>query len=586
MSLATPRRAPQVRRTATKRNAIVFFALFAFALAIRLIGIDWHGYHPDENPRAAARVLAGDLSVESFYPPLFDYLIAVAYAALYVLGRALSWWNSTAAFRDAYFNDPLRFYLTSRFVTAILSSLLSPLTFVFGIVHGISWRASALAGAAAALIPGSVFWAHIAKSDVALAPAFLFAAIAASLMTAQPEQRSRQALLALAIALAVSIKHSAVFFIVPLLLLVMATSLRQTRPGRLAAAWLTSLIGAAILWVPMNIGILLDPEHFLAAQRVQALMSVRSSGIRETMAAVIATLTSTDTGLPIYLIGLWALVPPLLVGVVVAPPSGQQFVRAILVVQAATIIAMLMLVYLGGIRQPTNLWLPYTSLIAVTLVLVIAAYLDRPARFERVTAAGLMAFCVIAFSVRTFAIVQQATAKPNGAVIAGHIRSIAAPGTRILSAIDLSSSLPISPASHNEQRARHERLAAKYGVALQPSGRPLMPEATGAYTVVPFPFVIGGLENVPPDQVTTVVAYAWPLQPEEWRLSHWQERDFRYVVADKAGHTHPVPAYRSFYRELAARCRTLAQVRTARPLFWEHDVNVYDCSNEVQYQRT
>ena len=576
MSLGAADQALQAPRITIRHGTTVFLALFGLALAIRLIGIDWHGYHPDENPRAAARVLAGDLTVESFYPPLFDYLIAAAYVALYAIGRVASWWDSTTAFRDAYFSDPLVFYLASRVVTAILSAFLAPLTFVFGIVHGISSRSAALAGAAAALIPGSIFWAHIAKSDVALAPAFLLVGIAASLVIARPGQRGRQALLALAIALAVSIKHSAIFFLGPLMLLMLVISTQQPHPGRLAAAWLISLIGAAILWVPLNIGIILDPEPFLAAQRVQAIMSLRSSDPGGTMAAVMATLTSADTGLPIYLILLWALIPlPLLL---VSPAAGRPFVRMMLIVQAATALAMLMLVYLGGIRQPTNLWLPYISLIAVTILLTLAAYLDRPPGRERGVAFGLMLLCVVSFSMRTMPIVQQAIVPPNAAVIARHIRSIAAPGARILSAVDLSSSLPVSRDSYTEQRARHERLARKYGVTLPPSSRPLVPDPAGAYTIVPFPFVIGGLESVPPDQVTTVVAYAWPLQPEEWQLNHWQERGFRYVVADRAGHNHPVQAYRSFYRELAARCRTHAQVRTAKPLFWEQDVAIYDCA--------
>ena len=93
MSLGAPDRALQAPRITIRHGTTVFFALFGLTLAIRLIGIDWHGYHPDENPRAAARVLAGDLTVESFYPPLFDYLIAVAYVALYAIGRVASWWD-------------------------------------------------------------------------------------------------------------------------------------------------------------------------------------------------------------------------------------------------------------------------------------------------------------------------------------------------------------------------------------------------------------------------------------------------------------------------------------------------------------
>ena len=49
--------------------AILSF-LFLFALALRLIGIDWGSAHPDENPAAAAKVLTGQLTTDQqYYPP-------------------------------------------------------------------------------------------------------------------------------------------------------------------------------------------------------------------------------------------------------------------------------------------------------------------------------------------------------------------------------------------------------------------------------------------------------------------------------------------------------------------------------------
>ena len=288
------------------RDVVPFLALFGVAVAIRLAGLDWGGHHPDENPSGAAKVLTGQLSVSSFYPPLLDYLVAVSYAALYVIGRALSWWSSTGEFRATFFEDRDTFYLTARLVTTALSALIAPMTFLLAVTHGISRRSAILAGGVAAFIPGTVFWAHIAKSDVALAPAFLFVVIAASSVVRHPSDRRRAALLGLALALALSVKHSAVFFVAPFLLITLYSS-RQWAAHRLTFGTILAVaISTVLFWIPLNIGIVTDPQPFLDAQLVQTSMSVRSSGVSASIEATLAALTSADAGLPAGLLRLWA----------------------------------------------------------------------------------------------------------------------------------------------------------------------------------------------------------------------------------------------------------------------------------------
>lgn len=558
------------------RNALVFGALFLGAFALRLVGLDWDGQHPDENPAAAARVLSGQLSVSSFYPPLLDYLTAIAFAALYVIGLALSWWSSIDSFRAAFFDSPAIFYITGRIVTATLSAFVAPLTFLLAITHGAGRRGAILAGAVAAFIPGSVFWANVAKSDVALAPAFLFVIVAASLLVERPSDRKRQILLGLAVALAVSVKHSAIFFVGPFLLMTMVSS-RYWQPKPVPIdAWITSAVAAALLWIPLNIGIVLDPQAFLDAQAVQTSMSLRRAEFGSSIGATLTALTSADAGIPLYLLLLW-LVAVMLIAFF---PTGmaKRFRIVMLTFAGATALATAILIYLGGARQPTNLWLPYATLVAVFVIVCASAFIDRSAtRMQMIAASFVVTLCFAAFVARLIPIIHQSLLPANGAGVAAAIKSEVRPGSAVLSAIDLARWLPMSPASVTEPHARHERLARKYNVQLPPSQQPLPPERADSYTVMPFPFVFGGLEAIAPDQVKTVIAYAWPLQPEEWRVDYWRGRGYRYVVADAPGRDHPVAAYRAFYRELDASCRTIAQVPATKPLYWEQDMVIYDC---------
>ena len=101
--------------------------LFALALFLRLIGVDWHGQHPDEDISGPARLLSGDLRLHSFYyPPLLTYLVAVADVFLFVLGWLLGWWHSAAELRAAYFGNSTPFFVTARVVVAICSATAAP----------------------------------------------------------------------------------------------------------------------------------------------------------------------------------------------------------------------------------------------------------------------------------------------------------------------------------------------------------------------------------------------------------------------------------------------------------------------------
>jgi hypothetical protein len=557
---------------------MICVALFAAALLPRLIGVDWHGAHPDENPGAAARVLSGRLDVASYYPPLLDYVTAVAFGVLYLVGRLGGWWRSIAEFRDAYFADPTVFLITGRVVVASLSATLPPLGFALLRSGGVRRRWAIAGGAVAILIPGSIFWAHIAKQDAALAPAFLFLALAAFRFVDAPERAGRRLLLAIALSVAVSVKQSAVFFAVPLLLLLLLTSLATARRcSAVIGAWAVTTLMALLIWIPLNIGIVLDPAPFLAAQRVQSQMSLRYADPASAAASVAAAITSPDAGLPVIVIALWFVGA---VALVWRPPRvAASLTRRFRVLFLATAAAMLIVGGVAGARQPTYLWLPYTSLMAVSLAAVAVAYAaERDPTWRRAAALAVLAVMTMALTARAVPLVRQFLLPAQAARLAEAVRALVPVGGRVLSAADLSRHLPPSPAAATEVRARHERLARKYGVDLPPASAPTPSPYRSTHTVIPLPVVIGGLEDIAPGDVRTVVAYAWPLQPDEWTLDHWRDWGIGHFVLNTARGRDPVRAYRDFHREVAARCGPLAVVPGRRPLLGETEAVLYRCA--------
>ena len=200
--------------------------LFLFALALRLIGIDWGGAHDDENPAAAAKVLTGQLTNDQqYYPPLFTYLTAAAYAVLYAAGRVIGWWGSSAEFREVYFVDKTPFLIVGRAVTATLSATAAPLAALLALDHHVRKRDALIVGALVALLPGAIYWAHIAKSDSALGPAYLLILLTGFRLLDRIGSRGRALALGAALAIAVSFKQSAIFFIVPIAVILAAAAL-------------------------------------------------------------------------------------------------------------------------------------------------------------------------------------------------------------------------------------------------------------------------------------------------------------------------------------------------------------------------
>lgn len=555
-----------------RRALLACLALFASALLLRLIGVDWHGHHPDEDIAGPARILTGDLRPTAFfYPPLLTYLMALADLPLFAAGLAAGWWHGAAGFRDAYFAAPTPFFVTARLVVAAAAAMLAPLAYLLARHTRLGERAALVVGAIAALLPGAIFWAHIAKSDSALAPAFLFVTLAALRLAERPAI-GRAVLLGFAVALSLGVKQSALFFVGPLLAIVVAEALiRMPRPATLGP-WLLAGAAAILWWLPMNLGVLLAPRAYLAGQGVQSQMSVRAAPVGEIARLWLAAMTSADTGLPGPV--LLACAIAVAAALLLARRPARRLLGLLL---AAGLVATLAIGAISGSRQPDHLWLPYVTLLAVAGAIAAMSLAERPRAAERVGGWAVAGLLALACLLRLGPILSQLTAPAQGRAVAAAIERIAPPGTRLLSNVDLSATLPIAPESQRLARARHERIAARYGIALAPPDQP--PAGTpGGYVVLDYPFAIGGLEVYRPGEVKTVLPYAWPLQPDEWRLADWRARGFRlFVVRDPAFFDAPIPAYRRFFRALAAECPRAATLPGGRPLLGEVEVRILRC---------
>ena len=547
--------------------------LFVFALLLRVIGLDWGQMSPDENPGGAAKVLTGEFSSSlSFYPPLLTYLTAILYVPYYGLGRMLGWWASTAEFRAAYFEDRMQFVLVGRVVVVALSAVAAPITFLLAVEQGVRLRIAFLLGGIVALLPASVYWAHIAKSDSALGPAFLFVLLAGFCFCVDPGRLSRRIALALSIAVAVSFKQSAVFFLAPtLLIFFFTTALRQSSLSLVILAWAWTALTTILFWIPLNIGIILNLRNFMDAQVTQTQMSLRDNGLFASLAAWFDTQTSDQSGIPPLVLLVWVFVP--LISIMFLKTTGSIY--RLLAMWTCGFVAMAIIVKLAGTRETGQLLLPYSVLMTSTVLLLAGHFIDGPSTIARV--GGSVALLLIAgfFAAGTLSVTRQALAQPVARDVSAALSRLAPPGTRLLSDIDLTHYLPVSSIGATEMHMRDDRLAAKYSIILPSPAAESKKESRNGYVVRSFPFVMGGMENTSPD-AKVLLPYVWPLQTEEWRLDYWLARDYRLFVFQNNMLNHSVDTYRNFFTSIDRRCARANTIETKKPMF-EGTELIYQC---------
>lgn len=557
--------------------------LFLLALAIRCIGLLWGGIDSDEDISDPAKVLAGQLvPTYHYYPPLLNYLTAAGYVVLYVIGIPMRLWRSTAEFRAAYFDNPNPFLLVLRLVVSVTGAVAAPLSAAIAARLGLSRTCCLLTGVASALLPISVWRSHIGKQDLGVAASALLA-LWAMVRYAQELRRVDVVWFGAAVALAVSFKQSAVFVVAPLgvALLLLARRTGQSWP-RLAQDSLIAVAVGIVVWVPLNVGVWLDWSNFLDYQKVLAAMHMQQRGFRETFEAVWPRLTDRFSGPTL----------PLFVGFLVSPFFWRR--HDIFLIWMSILVSVTVTAAIAGNRADVQLYVPVSVLIGTMGIMTWIWMAGRNDWSRWPGMVGLVSAFVVLVA-GSLEVDRQALATPIHSRVADVLRKVDGIGRRRILATDVPlTGLPVAGNAYRDVGERDERLAKKYGVTLPPHYRPYPPEE-GRYYVRSVPWVISGLENYDEKDVKLVKPFAWPLQPEEWRLNYWFNKGFTvFVIRDEEAWLSPldrpcpsgspsladcyvrgVGAYRRLLEEIHSRCTLVASIPADRPLFEEADTKVY-----------
>lgn len=552
--------------------------LFCLALLPRLAGVDFGYSLGDERINEGAKVLAGQLvPVDHYYPPLLNYLNAVAFAVLFGVGLVLQLWDSLGGFREQYFADPTPFYIAARAVTAIFGALLAPLFYGIARSLGMTLRAALLTGLLAALFPLAVFLSHISKGDIALASSVI-ACVWAVLERHRTERPLRwDIVLGIAVVLAASFKHSAVFLLAPMMLVHAVSLALATSPGAMLRSAGTALLTALLLWPVLNIGIVLDLQNFLEYQRIQSVMSVRDDGLGPALAMLAGQAADVVLGVNPVLAALGLLFPVYLLSPVCRLPRR----RLLAGLWAAMLTGTLIVASIVGTRQPEHLWIANFSMLLLFAALTAADLAGRAERGPATAAGWGLAAVTLALGIwGSGTVLHQALARP----VTDRVDALLAErfaDRKILTTA--ATTLPQQKEAQQAEFARWDRLAKKYNSAMPEMApeRIIQVSAPGAIYYRNMPSALYGLENVDEDDVDyEVKAHAWPLQREEWQLEYWLDqgftvfvvRDLQHLVAESG-----VPLIRDFYRDLTGRCETVQAFPAAKPLFLEWPVTVLRC---------
>jgi hypothetical protein len=544
---------------------------------IRVIGILWGGVHPDEKISVSVRALAGQLiPTDHYYPPLLYYLNAISFAVMFAIGRLTGVWFGLDDFRAQYFQNPAPFELSARLVTAALAATSAPLAALVAQRLRVSWKSCLFIGLLVALLPPQVLLSHISKSDAPLCSALLLVVWTFLAGRDAPCSRLEAIGFGASIALAFSFKQSALFFVVPLffgfIILTLGRGLGWLQVVRRALLVFFTIV---VVWMPLNIGILLDLRNFLEYQDVQSQMSSRDSSLPDALRTWFFLLSSIQDGATLPAVLMWLLVPAVCRD------------RRTLWVWGASAGAMLMVAAITGPRQHSGLLLPY-SVVVVVLGGVTAARLiegSRRWRFAGVIALSAMLLCT---TIGTLDVLEQALRLPMARLVGNAIVEI--PGsdsTKILASLPPSAAiervLSVSSEVTKAEREREKRLAREYGVTLPPfapdrvEGRSVTGEG---YFIYRMPWVIGGLEVYDEKDVRVVKPFSWPLQKEEYELGYWLGRGFSIFLLSNEENilNSPIPAYRQRYQQIRDRCQLFREILPQKPLFFDDTVRIYhDC---------
>jgi hypothetical protein len=242
--VSTP--SPSTPEPETPHAALVL--ALAVALVLRLWGIGyglpWLFYFHDE-PQVVLRALrlgTGDLNPHFFIWPgtLLLYLAFIAYAGLFVTGRALGWWTGKEGFAAAYFEDPTAFYLLARLQSVAFG--LWTVWLAFGLGRA-GWGTPVGLAAALGLAVNALHahYAHLAHPVTAMT-AFTVLGLWASVRVASGGGGRHLAMAAVAMGLGMSCQYHAALLAIPIAIAVLYRMAEA--PGAERGRWLLRGAGA------------------------------------------------------------------------------------------------------------------------------------------------------------------------------------------------------------------------------------------------------------------------------------------------------------------------------------------------------
>src|SRR5262249_29211076 len=147
-----------------------------------------------------------------------------------------------------------------RLVAASLGALSAPLAALIASRLGLTRRLSLIVGCLVALLPVNIWLSHVAKPDSGVALGILFLAWSILRKLDGPEAKGADVLIGIALAIAVSFKQTALFAAAPVLVGFVALLRWDCKLpwSRIARGLLVTSVAGILVWIPLNIGVLLD----------------------------------------------------------------------------------------------------------------------------------------------------------------------------------------------------------------------------------------------------------------------------------------------------------------------------------------
>lgn len=568
----------------SEKNILIF--VFFAALLIRIFGIDYGYFNPDERVNSAAKVLSGQfIPGQHFYPPLLNYITAIFFAILYVIGRVLVAWYDVDEFRAQYFSDPILFYMVARFVVCLISAAIAPLFYLISRELGLTKRYSFVVALFGVFIPGMILLSHIYKSDVPLSVCVVFVFYCAIKKIKSPNSKILDILLGFSIALAFSFKHSYIFIFLPFSIFFMVVFLKNNK-GMVSIYnhFIYIIISTIVFWFIFNIGIVLDFENFIDYQKIQAVMSVRENkNIFQGLSIWWGIVGDFSFGIN-YIVALLFLCScyVLLDGVSEKPLNELVFSFWI-----SLIIGSLVVMYLSGQRQLSGLWVPYMVPMQLLAIIFICSLAQK---YTLSTSTLLISLIVLVFFISLYGSInvsRQAIAKPIAVSVERFVmENFQDNKTKILTFFPLN--LPQDKSMKEYAINRDGELSKKYAVNLPKKAieNNALKDKFGAIRYFDMPMPFFGLENSDDNTLKGVMkAYAWPIQKEEWRLDYWKNKNFEIFILqdhEKILHRSNLKVLSEFHHEVKRRCKLLKHYEPSKPLYYELSASIYQCFIEIK----